>query len=253
MTPTGMSKDERMASFTRCFSALLGEMLYVNDTAMIAPININNDDNEHLIKTKTDIPLNFTKLGKHIMISGGSWVFNKKEKGSNDVYGKFRFKSQIPTDDMISCVSFEFSRVGSKNLFKKQHQAMETETPVMLLFVCNGTDHSSILSNTRQMLDLAYDDIKSNGMMPEEFENRDIPAFSRRVNMPPMPSDGKKTDNKAFDHYSNQGKKVFHFKVAKEDVAYFKYLQDSFIGFSLTTSTLGSLQSSLPLGATTLR
>jgi hypothetical protein len=168
MTPTGMSKDERMASFTRCFSALLGEMLYVNDTVMIAPIDINDDkDNEHFIKTKTDIPSNFTKLGKHIMISGGSWVFNKKEKGSNDVYEKFQLKSQIPTEDMISRVSFEFSRVGGKNLFKKQHQAMETEMLVMLLFVCKGTDHSSILSNTRQTLDLAYDDIESNGMMPE--------------------------------------------------------------------------------------
>ena len=203
MTPTGMSKDERMASFTRCFSALLGEMLYVNDTVMIAPIDINDDnDNEHFIKIKTDIPSNFTKLGKHIMISGGSWVFNKKEKGSNDVYGKFQLKSQIPTEDMISRVSFEFSRVGGKNLFKKQHQAMETEMLVMLLFVCKGTDHSSILSNTRQTLDLAYDDIESNGMMPEEFKNRNIPAFSLRVNMPRMPSDGKKTDNKAFDHYS---------------------------------------------------
>ncbi len=52
---------------------------------------------------------------------------------------------------------------------------METETPLMLLFVCNGTDQSSVLSDTRQMLDLAYNDIKSNGMMPEEFENKDIP------------------------------------------------------------------------------
>jgi hypothetical protein len=73
---------------------------------------------------------------------------------------------------MINRVSFEFSRVGGKNLYKKQHQAMETETPLMLLFVCNGTDHSSILSDTRQMLDLAYDNIEINGMMPEEFENK---------------------------------------------------------------------------------
>jgi hypothetical protein len=224
MTPTGASKDEQMALFTKCITALLGEMLYVDDTAMIAPIDINDDNDEHFIKTKTDIPLNFTKLGKHIMISGGSWVFNKKEKGSSDVYGRFRLKSQICTEDMISCASFEFSRVGGKNLFKKQHQAMETETPVMLLFVCNGTDHSSILSDTRQMLDLAYDDIEINGMMPEEFENKDIPEFSLRVNVPRMPSDGKRTDNKVFNHYSNQGKKAFHFEVAKEDAAYFKYL-----------------------------
>ena len=58
-----------MASFTRCVTALLGEMLYADDTAMIAPIDINDDNNEHFIKTKTDIPSNFTKLGKHIMIS----------------------------------------------------------------------------------------------------------------------------------------------------------------------------------------
>ncbi len=62
---------------------------------------------------------------------------------------------------------------------------METETPLMLLFVCNGTDHSSIISDTRQMLDLAYDDIETNGMMPEEFDNktsgqRDHPDRRRR-------------------------------------------------------------------------
>ena len=74
------------------------------------------------------------------------------------------------------------------------------------------------------MLDLAYDDIKINGMMPEKFDNKDIPEFTVQVNVPRLPSNGKKTNNKAFNNYSNQGKKAFHFKVAKEDVAYFKYL-----------------------------
>jgi len=139
MAPTGASKDERMASFTRCITVLLGKMLYVDDTMVIAPIDTNDDDDKHFIKTKADFPSNFAKFGKHIMISGGSWVFNKKDKGSNDVNGRFRLKSQIPTEDMVNRVSFEFSRVGGKNLFKKQHQAMETETPVMLLFICNGS------------------------------------------------------------------------------------------------------------------
>jgi hypothetical protein len=34
----------------------------------------------------------------------------------------------------------------------------------------------------------------------------------------------RKPTARFFDHYSNQGKKAFHFEVAKEDVAYFKYL-----------------------------
>ncbi len=148
MAPTGATKDKQMMSFIKCVTALLGKMLYVDETAMIAPIDITDNDVASFIKTKADLPSNFTKLGKHIMISGGSWVFNKKEKGSKDVYGCFRLKSQIQTEDIINRVSFEFSRVGGKNIFKKQHQAMETETPLMLLFVCNGTDQSSILSDT---------------------------------------------------------------------------------------------------------
>ncbi len=178
MAPNGTTKDERMTSFIKCDMTLLGEMLYMKDTAMIAPIDITDNDKASFIKTKVDLPTNFTKLRKHIMISSGSWVFNKKEKGSNNVYAWFGLKSQVPTEDIINQISFEFSRVGGKNLFKKQHQAMETEAPLMLLFVCNGTNQGSILSNTRQMLGLAYDDIEQNGIMPEEFKNKNIPHFT---------------------------------------------------------------------------
>jgi hypothetical protein len=45
-------------------------------------------------------------------------------------------------------------------LYKKQHQAMETKTPLMLLFVFNGTDQASITLDAEQMLDTALDDIK---------------------------------------------------------------------------------------------
>ena len=102
MVPSGATKDERMTSFVKCMMALLGEILFVDDTAMIAPIDITNDDEGSFIKTKEDLPMNFTKLGKHIMISSGSWVFNKKEKGSNSVYAWFRLKSQIQTEDIIN-------------------------------------------------------------------------------------------------------------------------------------------------------
>jgi hypothetical protein len=42
--------------------------------------------------------------------------------------------------------------------------------------------------------------------------------------VPRLPSDTKKNNNKAFDHYREQGKKAFHFEVAKEDLAFFKLL-----------------------------
>ncbi len=95
MAPNGATKDKRMSSFIKCMSALLGEILYVDNTARIAPIDITNNKEGSFIKPKVDLPTNFSKLGKHIMISGGSWVFNKKEKGSKEVYLRFRLKSQI--------------------------------------------------------------------------------------------------------------------------------------------------------------
>ena len=63
---------------------------------------------------------------------------------------------------------------GSR-LNKKSMQAMETETPIMLLFVSNGTDHSSISADMRQILDIAYQDLDEESMMPEQYENRGIP------------------------------------------------------------------------------
>jgi hypothetical protein len=158
------------------------------------------------------------------MISGGSWVFDKKEKGSNDVYACFRLKSQVQAKDIVIRVSFEFNRLGRKNLYKKQHQAMETETLVMLLFVCNGTDQGSIKAATRQMLEATLDDIKLNEMVPKKFENRDIPYFTLKLSAPQMPSESKQTTNKAYDHAKEHGKKAFHFEVAKSDISYFKFL-----------------------------
>ncbi len=89
----------------------------------------------------------------------------------------------------------------------------------MLLFVCNGTNQGSILSDAKQMLDLAYNDIKENGMTPEEFENKDIPHFTLRLKVPHLPAE--QNNNKGYDHYKEQGKKAFNFEVAKEDINYF--------------------------------
>ncbi len=227
-----------MNSFIKCVTALLGEILYINDTAKITTISIT-EDKSHYISLKADLPTNFTKLGQYIMISGSSWVFNKKEKGNNNVYARFRLKSQIDTEKIVNQVSFEFFRLGRNNLQKKQHQAMKTETPLMLLFVCNRTDQASIILDTKQMLDTVLDDIKQNGMLPEEFENRDIPHFTLRLNMLHLPTETKLMKNKGYDHYKEHGKKAFHFEVAKEDISYFKYLSAHAHKMKLNTKYFG--------------
>jgi hypothetical protein len=101
---------------------------------------------------------------------------------------------------------------------------METETPVMLLFVCNRTDQEIIFSDTKQILETALEDIKENGMMPEEFKNKEMLHFMLRLNALCHLAVDKPTNNKAYDPYKEQGKKAFRFQVAKEDVNYFKYI-----------------------------
>ena len=163
----------------------------------------------------------------------------------------------------MDLVSFEFPCLGGKNLNKKQHQAMETETTFMLLFVCNGTDQASVISDTKQMLDKVLDDIEQHGMLPQEFENKDIPNFTLRLNIPRLPAAGenKPPSNKDYDHHKGHGRKAFHFEVAKEDIDYFKYLsahahqmklEVKYFGkFAKYTATLGN---ATPLsGCTSLR
>jgi hypothetical protein len=109
IAPTGSTKDKRMTSFLRCFAALFNEIKYVDNTAAIAPVNIYDDSKDNFIVDRSGLPDNFTKLGKWLMISGGSWVFEKKEKGNGEVFARFRLKSQEKANEIINRVSFEFN------------------------------------------------------------------------------------------------------------------------------------------------
>ncbi len=100
--PTGNAKEKRVNMFMKCITLLFGAILYVDDTAGIAPLEITDNNEDNFIHDKLKPPSNFTRLGKWIMISGGSWVFSKKEKGSNDVYVQFHLKSQTPIKEIIN-------------------------------------------------------------------------------------------------------------------------------------------------------
>ncbi len=195
----------------------------MEERAAIAPIAITNNRLEYMITDKASIPSNFTKLSKWVMLSGGSWVFNKKDKGNSDVYARFCLKSTVPVEDMVTRVSFEFSRMGGSKIYEKPNQAMETETPMMLLFVNNGLDHTSIMNDITQMLETAFDNIDQEGMMPDEFEHKEILAFTLKLNAPRLPLQTKEA-HKAYDQFKEQGKEAFHCEVARKNVPYFRFL-----------------------------
>ena len=85
------------------------------------------------------------------------------------------------------------------------------------------------------MLDLALDDIKRNGMLPEEFEGKDIFVFTIHLNVPHVPSSKRKpTNNKGYDHYKEHRKKAVHFEVAKDNISFFKYLLLGRMGINMS-------------------
>ncbi len=100
------------------------------------------------------------------------------------------------------------------------------------------------------MLDSVYEDIDKNKMMLEEFKNKDIPHFTLCVNVPRLPAETKSNSNKGYNHYTEHEKKAFHFKVAKDDVPFFKFLgnhahqlrlENKYFGkFAKFTATLGN-------------
>ena len=61
-------------------------------------------------------------------------------------------------------------------------------------------------------------------MMPEQYENRDLPKFALRLNVPRLPEKKSAKDNKSYNHIREQEKKVFHLEVAKYDIAFFTFL-----------------------------
>ncbi len=72
ISPLGNNKDDKMSHFVKCCAFLFAEILYVNDTAAIAPLAITGDSKDSYITDKANLPTNFTKLGRWIMINGGS-------------------------------------------------------------------------------------------------------------------------------------------------------------------------------------
>jgi hypothetical protein len=87
-------------------------------------------------------------------------------------------------------------------------------------------------------MELAYDDIETKLLMPEEYKNRAMPTFSLKINAPCLP-EKKKNNNKAYDHLREQGKKAFHFKVAKSDIPFFKFLCNHAHRMKLDTKYFG--------------
>ena len=96
----------------------------------------------------------------------------------------------------------------------------------------NRTEEDSIIRDLQAMFKIARESLSAEDMLPSEYEREegDEVKFAIRVNGPRMP--GQKRDKKKkkkdndFDRLQDQGKKAFHFEVAKEDIREFSFLAE---------------------------
>ena len=243
----GSTSAENMNQFaTTCCKGLLSELLIVDPNMSIVPLNVTDTTPANAWKKTSDVPKNFTKLTRVIKINGGSWCFDpKSDKPTNDIYASFRLKSTLPLEEVLQAVGFEFKRIGGGMLMKKKHQSLNTETPYMLLFVHNKTEESSVCRDLTDIFKMVRDQLREDDLLPEEYDRdeneREIP-FAIRVNGPRMPGEQRKKNNKKdknFDRLNDQGKKVIHFEVAKEDLAEFSFLAEAAHRMGLDTEYWG--------------
>jgi hypothetical protein len=105
-------------------------------------------------------------------------------------------------------------------------------------------DTASIMSDMKQMLDSAYKDIEENGMLPEKFENKDIPHFTLQVNVPCNPTETKSNSNKGYNHIKEHGRRHSILRLLRKIPLTSNSYQATPTASGLRISTLASLQSS---------
>lgn len=229
----GSTSAENMNQFTKGINGWLTELLIVDPNLAFVPLNISDTAPANQWKKPSDVPKNFTRLGKVIFIQGGSWCFDpKQDKPTNDIYASVRIKSTVPLEELLQAVGFEWKRIGGGDLRPKKHQSIWTETPYMLLFVYNKTEEESIIRDLQAMFKIARDVLREEDLLPSEYERPEGEevSFAIRVNGPRIP--GMRRDNKKkkkdndFDRLQDQGKKAFHFEVAKEDIKEFSFIAE---------------------------
>ncbi len=81
MAPTGETKDDCMTSFSKCVVALLGEILYVDDTAKIATISITDDKSKYIGSRWTSL-ITSPSLGSTLWSAGGVGSLIRRQKAA---------------------------------------------------------------------------------------------------------------------------------------------------------------------------
>ncbi len=115
----------------------------------------------------------------------------------------------METNYLLQAVSIEFNRVNGRTIRVKACQSFNSFTPLMFPFLFNKAHLPSLISQFRDLLLEARQQMEQAQLLKVDDYNRPIPDFTLRTNVPRLPYQAN-TKDKKFDLLTAENKRVIH-------------------------------------------
>lgn len=162
----------------------------------------------------SQMPSNWTKLGRYIYLKGGAYSFRARndQTGSRkhpEPWLVFMLASETETAYLLQSVLVGFECINGHTIRIKSCQSVTSLTPVMFPFLFNKAHLPLLHHQIRGILQEAHSSMVDQRLIDYNVASCAIPDFNLRVNNPRLPYQANQQD-KEFNSFTNQNKQIIH-------------------------------------------
>ncbi len=236
-----LTSDDAASECHRIISHLLTQLIDVDDSVAILPMEPLSSSEP--IRAPSQLPTNWTKLGRYIYLKGGAYSFRSR----NDHQGHrkhpepwlvFHLASKKETSHILQSVSIEFERVNGRNIRVKSCQEFDSYTPLMFPFLYNKSHLPSLMAQLRDLLEKVKHQMEQDHLLDDNHIGWSVPEFTLRVNNPRFPSQTTAND-KRFDSFTSQNKRIIHLECGETAAPFILHLFNYIKEHGLMRRTFG--------------
>jgi hypothetical protein len=196
-----MKGDNKYAAYVKQIGLLFKNIKLVDKMA-IMHTSIKSETAKPL-GSKSEMNDNMTIFLGYAPVGSNSNVF-KPKKNNNKKKGQcgnhkpdmikpsmcptLIFSSNIDLNIITSQVTHEFCCAGGFYFRKKQLQCIELCTTFIIIYLYTFNDIATICSELNSLLELAYEGMQNNFILPEEFEHHKLQEINIRKRVPKLPN-----------------------------------------------------------------
>ncbi len=207
-----LSSDDAATECYKVIVHLFKQFLDVDPEAALLPLE--GSSALAPIRTASQLPGNWTKLGRFVYLKGGAYTLRPRttqhgDRKQAEPWLVLHLASSMETSFLLQAVSIEFDRVNGRTIRVKACQAFNSFTPLMFPFLFNKAHLPSLVSQLCELLLEARQQMEQAQLLDTDDLDRPIPEFSLRTNVPRLPYQASAKDKK-FDSLTAQNKRVIH-------------------------------------------